>query len=675
MIVQPVRKGLLLLLTLVWWAGVQSLATAQTVSIDDAARAVVHIIAQRCTFDCQPTGEGSGTIIHPSGIILTAWHVTVENPDEPTAWRYADDFLIEVTENIRFAPQPHYRAELIAFDVEMDLALLRIYQDTVTNLPVSVATKVDLPVLPISDEVPVDDQLRIFGYPPAGGRSIKYPPVNISGFDSDGAIITVQDTLSEGYSGGPALLLQEDGYKIAGIVIRARGRRLEVGLIRNISQLHDLTWLPNAQRVWMDDVDVAIAEADAGAELAIHANVNAIDFAGREDEDKGHLLAYLFDDDHQPWPYGNASRSSNNQPALTAALETERFVTAGHSLTITVPLAALNAAGTDLQLRLVFWDRKEARALWEGKQWFTPDIPIALTPAPTWTMTPVSTDTSMPTVTPTPPATDTTTPTNTAVPTAANTPTSLPTNTATATVTATETETPTATFTLLPIATDTATATPTADIAATQTALALGTVAQAATLTAQAPSPTATPTLRPTLLPTATVAPTNTPAPTPTFTVAVVPTPTATLTTVPATGSCPTGSTVTRISPTESTLQGRVTFAWSTNITLVPPQRYELVLWKVGEDPMSNGFNPGGGASTETSLTVNLDDAAQDPNLSSRLASEQDYQWGVLLVELPDGAYRRICHLGGSFAFRLQLSSSGGGNSGGGTSAPTPAPP
>lgn len=666
---QCVFKWLLSLLATTLLANAWSLAHAQDSRIDEAARAVVHIIAQRCTLTCQPVGEGSGTIIHPSGIILTAWHVTVEHPDDPVLRRYADDFLIEMTEDIRRAPQPRYRAELIAFDIEMDLALLHIYQEVATNRPITVNTHEQLPTLPISAEIPAFGQLQILGYPPAGGRSIKYPAFGMSGFDEDGTIITVQNTLSEGYSGGPALVQREGSYQIVGIVIRRRGNLGEVGLIRSIDQLHDLTWRPNAQRVWAENVQVALKEEADQPQLSIRANLHALDFVGRD----GRLLAYLFDAAGQPWPVGDLARSANNQPALEALLNAERFMTLNQSVEIRAPLALLNAIGDDLSLRLVFWDRKEARALWEGGRWFVPEIPPEIALAPTATMTPEPTITPMPTATST--ATDTPTPTYTA--------TSLPQPTATETPLPTSTATPSP----LPTATAPTTATPTTDIAAIQTIQ----TAQAATRTAQAPPtttsipPTDTPVPQPTAtaMPTntSTALPTNTPAPTATLTPVAAPTATMTPTTIPTAApivsGCLANRSVTRISPLETTLSGRVTFAWSTNVSLVPPQKYELVFWRIGEDPLVNGFNPAGGAGDATSVTVDLDAAAGNPGLAGRLVSERDYAWGVLLVELPEnGSYRRICHLGGNYQFRLKLSSSGsGGSSGGGNSSPTPAPP
>lgn len=108
-----------------------------------------------------------------------------------------------------------------------------------------------------------------------------------------------------------------------------------------------------------------------------------------------------------------------------------------------------------------------------------------------------------------------------------------------------------------------------------------------------------------------------------------------------------TGNNITRQSPTNSSLSDEVIFAWTTNFSITPPQKYELVFWKEGENAFDNGFNPAGGASDATFVTVNL-------NKVSNLSIGQNYRWGVLLVELPDGGpYHRKCYLGGDYPFTV----------------------
>lgn len=98
-------------------------------------------------------------------------------------------------------------------------------------------------------------------------------------------------------------------------------------------------------------------------------------------------------------------------------------------------------------------------------------------------------------------------------------------------------------------------------------------------------------------------------------------------------------------------------------------QYFELVFWPAGSDPMSSSFGPAGSIK-ETALTVDLDKTADV--LPHLFQSGQDYQWGVLLVEL--NPYRRLQYLGGGHRFRFERSSGGGGSGGGGGPPPTNTP-
>jgi hypothetical protein len=122
------------------------------------------------------------------------------------------------------------------------------------------------------------------------------------------------------------------------------------------------------------------------------------------------------------------------------------------------------------------------------------------------------------------------------------------------------------------------------------------------------------------------------------------------------------------VEPLDATLNGRRTFRWSANVTLQANQRFELVFWLVGQDPLRDSFGPVG-ASTETAITVNLDKTVEV--LPDRLMPGHDYEWGVLLVEVEP--YQRLQFLGGGHRFHFELSGGGGGGGRSGSPAtPTP---
>jgi len=87
-------------------------------------------------------------------------------------------------------------------------------------------------------------------------------------------------------------------------------------------------------------------------------------------------------------------------------------------------------------------------------------------------------------------------------------------------------------------------------------------------------------------------------------------------------------------------------------VTLGPSQAYELVFWpSAGGSPLGTSYGPVG-ITKNTSVQVDLQETvANVPQINFG-----DYQWGVLLVET--NPYRRVKHLGGAQAFRLESTSS-----------------
>ena len=168
----------------------------------EAALAVVQI--QGCdNSDCD-TPIGSGVIVHPSGLILTAYHVLLTDPTDLNSQRYPD-FVIAMTEDMRAAPQPRYRASLVASKDDQDLALLGIDRD-LTNAPLE-RRSLTLPALPLADINNLfGGALPILGYPVSGGEAISIVSANFSSFDDEGRLIIVDRALEPGNSGGPALV-------------------------------------------------------------------------------------------------------------------------------------------------------------------------------------------------------------------------------------------------------------------------------------------------------------------------------------------------------------------------------------------------------------------------------------------------------------------------------------
>ena len=145
---QSTRFGALAVLLLVLGALPASDVLAQQSVLDQAVTATVRVLG--CNLTGCNVGLGSGVIIHPSGVILTANHVTLTDARNPLS-PHLEDFMIELTQNARSAPVARYRARLLATKPGSDLALLGIYWDEVAHRPLDDTASIGLPALPIAD--------------------------------------------------------------------------------------------------------------------------------------------------------------------------------------------------------------------------------------------------------------------------------------------------------------------------------------------------------------------------------------------------------------------------------------------------------------------------------------------------------------------------------------------
>lgn len=417
--------------------------SAQTTALD-AARAVVRI--RGCNIQGCHQGVGSGVLIDPSGLVLTAHHVTLSDALNPLSPQLSD-FVIEVTDNPRQAPTPLYRARVVAQNPSSDLALLQIYWDEQAGRALE-AGEVNLPYMRLADPdtIQFGEELAIFGYPLAGGHSINYASEGLSGFDADdgGSLLKVQKSLSEGNSGGPALVQRLDGYAIAGVVIERRGTMGEVGLIRSIGELHDLEWAAGGRRAVVGSVALSLEPTAGDSTPVVCLDSRLFDLAGHSIR----LLAYAYDGASQ-LPYRVSDprlpTTAGGQLVLAAEVSPAAFVERLGSHLITLDSLPGDLADAGLVYRLALWDVNTGQLLWSDSHWRQPQ---AQTPGDELAscIAAAVPGAERATAAPPPPAVDTPAPANTPTP----SPTTTPTEIATATETATATASPTATSTPVP---------------------------------------------------------------------------------------------------------------------------------------------------------------------------------------------------------------------------------
>lgn len=163
----------------------------------DIAHAVVQVLM--ITAD-GVIGTGSGTIIDPSGLILTNAHVATPSDIELT------ELQVAITGASDHPATPTYDAEVAAADTVLDLAVIRITSALDgSTLPDA------FPFVSLgnSDALDIGDDISIYGYPGIGGNTITFTSGQVSGFTGeavlgDRAWIKTDATIAGGNSGGLA---------------------------------------------------------------------------------------------------------------------------------------------------------------------------------------------------------------------------------------------------------------------------------------------------------------------------------------------------------------------------------------------------------------------------------------------------------------------------------------
>lgn len=189
--------------------GQEGLAVTQRQEIMRGAVDITSMVREKD--ELVPVWGGSGTIISEDGLVLTNAHVATDMYDEVGLdGGPMDALVISMTTREDWPPTPRYIAEVLAYDRQLDLALLQITAD-LNGRPIDTD---DLNLTPVklgdSDEVHLGDDLYIFGYPTIGEGYITFTSGRVSGFEStelpNGDLvrtwIRTDTTIAGGNSGG-----------------------------------------------------------------------------------------------------------------------------------------------------------------------------------------------------------------------------------------------------------------------------------------------------------------------------------------------------------------------------------------------------------------------------------------------------------------------------------------
>lgn len=391
--------------------------------------------ANECT-----TSNGSGSIIHPKGLILTALQVVIQDPSNPNSPPFPEISISIIPNPETQTSVPTYRAKVAAINTELGLALLEIIRSP--NQP-----ELYLPSLPIESITSREfrnAELKTMGFQ-EDEQDLKVPAIEFFGLQGE-AVQVEGRYVTEGFTGGPTLVEREERNFIGGVTLYRPSGPV---LVQPVQRLAGLRWLdPPTLRTWggQEKIEPAYVGGLVGLELSI--NIHAIDLAGHPLR----LEAIAYDSqNNQPWP------SAANPFTLRRTFSPVRLVDV-IPLELSQSLIGLGAVPQRLRFILRVQDMDEQQVLWSGETYYVPPLSP---PTPKFTATPTRTPTTIaPTRTPTP-----TRPAATRTPTPTRTPiaTSTPNRTATARVQATSTARARATATARRQATIRAGATATAE--------------------------------------------------------------------------------------------------------------------------------------------------------------------------------------------------------------------
>lgn len=154
----------------------QSLPREARLNILDA---VVQVVPWDPDAESLVNWSGSGTIISPSGYVLTNYHV-VGDLDRRTTYEW---HLIAITgsEFTDLPPEPMFWAQFVAGDATHDLAVLKILE-WIDETPIEASTRFPHVQVGDSNRLLPGDYITIVGYPGVSGSTITFTAGLMSGW-------------------------------------------------------------------------------------------------------------------------------------------------------------------------------------------------------------------------------------------------------------------------------------------------------------------------------------------------------------------------------------------------------------------------------------------------------------------------------------------------------------
>jgi len=188
-------------------------------------------------------GAASGTLLTPTGLTLTNYHVVAEVAENPLENPEQDPVIIAVTVDPALPPKELFRGRVILFDKERDLALVQI---TCGLYHQALPAGYRFPTFVLGDptQMQMGDEVRIVGFPSVGGSgarvSVTLTRGIVSGFEKTpiGVLMKTDALIAPGSSGGAALDSQG---RLIGV---PTSENVLPEVVGRMSYIHPLTLLP-----------------------------------------------------------------------------------------------------------------------------------------------------------------------------------------------------------------------------------------------------------------------------------------------------------------------------------------------------------------------------------------------------------------------------------------------
>lgn len=195
--------------------------TVEVVAINDAKKIV---------------GTGSGSIIHPEGLILTNYHVVA---DYDAGRLFHKDGLVYlfVSPSSKEPPKPLYIGQVIRVDQKLDLALVKVVLN-VDGSKLRATPRLPYYARGSVDDIDMGDTLGVIGYPGIGRGTVTFTKGDVSGFTffENGGIewIKTEALISYGNSGGTAIDLKGRLIGVPTEILTAKGGSGTMGFVRPV---------------------------------------------------------------------------------------------------------------------------------------------------------------------------------------------------------------------------------------------------------------------------------------------------------------------------------------------------------------------------------------------------------------------------------------------------------